>query len=93
MGGVTVGRYILLEESQDKLTRKKLTKPTTVNTTLLQKNKRHLQQVHHKEGTDTKSPCTTLCKNTGYNNMSRKALRGEALEDFEAAPEISAWVR
>ena len=42
---------------------------------------------------DTESPFTDLRKNNGYNEMSRQALSGEDVEDFNATEEMVMWFK
>ena len=72
---------------------KTLTKPTTVNVTLSRRNNRHLQQTSYEVGIDTKVSLTTLRENSGLNEMSAKARRGEQVEKFEATQDMLAWFR
>ena len=67
------GRYVEVNENHTKPEWKKLTKPTLVNATLANQNKRHLQQTSYEAGINTKHPFTTQRVNAGFNEMATKA--------------------
>jgi hypothetical protein len=72
---------------------KNLIKPTMVNGTLSQRNKHHLQQASYKEEIGTKPPFTPLWRNSGFNDVSAKAIRGEAVEAFSTSPDMAEWFK
>ena len=69
-----------------------VTSQPEIESILLARNQRHLEQTHREGGQSTVDPISRLRQHHGYNNMSTAALAGETIQ-YDLSPELTAFFR
>ena len=70
-----------------------ITSQTEIETALLNRNKRHLQQTAREEGISTTPPMTILRRNNGFNDMATKVLDGTPITEYSLTPEMAEFFK
>jgi hypothetical protein len=69
-----------------------ITEPKEIERLLMERNKRHLQQVSIEEGPATKPPISTFLRNEGISTDSEAVLNGTYTESIEVDPILAQWI-
>jgi hypothetical protein len=68
-----------------------ITSQKEIESALLFRNKRHLQQTAREEGISTIPPMSILRQNNGFNDMATKVLEGAPITAYELTPEMATF--
>ncbi|KAL7552654.1 hypothetical protein ACHAWF_015884 [Thalassiosira exigua] len=70
-----------------------VTSQSEMETLILERNKRHLQQMAIEEGPTEKEPLLSMRDNYGLNDTTEEMLDGRYVTERDAPPAFAAWVK
>ncbi|NCG03282.1 MAG: hypothetical protein GWP22_07470, partial [Actinomycetales bacterium] len=87
------GRYVITETHEHPVSFwKDVTSPQEIERQITTRNKRHLQQSSIEGGLGSLPVFEALRENFGVNDVSRRALAGDKLTEFELPPLVAEWI-